>query len=328
MTEDLAAWLSSKLGTDVAILRLDRVDFGHSAETMLLTLDTSGGRQDVVIRIRPQPPGLLEPYALERQFAILRALEPTPVRSPRVYWYEPTGEILGRDFYVMERLAGSVYERGVPNEIRHDKALVRRMCEGMVDQISAIHQVDLTRGLEGLGDGCDYLDRELEHWSREVQRATGGGTPMFDRLVAALRDQRPGEVTPSTLVHGDTKPGNFAFVDGEVTGVFDWELSTVGDPMADIGWAEVCWRFPGYVTSVKSAPSADELVTRWECSTGLQAHDRPWYRALQSLKMAAILLVGRHLYDSGHSSDPRLGEMAAAADPIARGALRDLGSDG
>ena len=72
-------------------------------------------------------------------------------------------------------------------------------------------------------------------------------------------------------MHGDTKPGNFAFVDGEVSAVFDWEMATVGDPLADIGWAEVNWRFPGFVTAADGAPSADELVGRWEALTGIRA---------------------------------------------------------
>ena len=71
-----------------------------------------------MLRARPPEPGLLEPYDLEQQFRILRALEPTPVRSPKVYWYEGTGEVLGRQFYVMERLGGTVYEQGVPGSCR------------------------------------------------------------------------------------------------------------------------------------------------------------------------------------------------------------------
>ena len=87
---------------------------GHSAETIRLTLGWTDGapqQRDVVVHVRPEPPGLLEPYDLRRQFELLRALEPTPVRSPAALWYEETGAVLGRECFVMECAAGTVYER-------------------------------------------------------------------------------------------------------------------------------------------------------------------------------------------------------------------------
>src|SRR4051812_2706848 len=88
----LVTWFAARHphARHVSVEGVDRVDVGHSAETLLVSVVVDGVRDDVVIRIRPEPPGLLEPYDLARQFAILRALEPTPVRSPRARWYEPS----------------------------------------------------------------------------------------------------------------------------------------------------------------------------------------------------------------------------------------------
>jgi aminoglycoside phosphotransferase (APT) family kinase protein len=326
--ERLTEWFASHLShaRDIRVEGLDRVEVGHSAETLLMTLVADGTRRDVVVRVRPEPPGLLEPYDLERQFTILRALDGTAVRSPRALWYEPTGDVLGRDFYVMERLPGRVIERGVPDDLKSDPALVRQMCMSMVDQIAAIHTVDTTHSglLSTLPDGHDHLDRELDHWTAEVERAKRGPLPAFDELVDALRDRQPAPCPRVTLVHGDTKPGNFAFVDGDVSAVFDWEMATVGDPLSDIGWAEVNWRFPGNVTSAPGAPAADEMVDRWETQTGITAEHRPWYCAMQGFKIAAILLVGGHLFETGASSDARLLDMSKGALPLAQAALADL----
>ena len=141
----------------------------------------------------------------------------------------------------------------------------------------------------------------------------------------ALRAQQPAPCPRVTLVHGDTKPGNFAFSpDGEVSAVFDWEMATVGDPLTDIGWAEVNWRFTGNVTSAPGTPSADEMIEHWEAQTGITAEHRPWYCAMQGFKIAAILLVGGHLHEIGASTDPRLLEMAMGAVPLAQAALTDL----
>jgi aminoglycoside phosphotransferase (APT) family kinase protein len=321
----LTEWFASQLpdARDVRVEGLDRVEVGHSAETLLMTLVADGARRDVVVRIRPAPPGLLEPYDLERQFAILRALDGTAVRSPRALWYEPTGDVLGRDFYVMERLPGRVIERGVPDDLEDDPALVRRMCLSMVDQIAAIHTADVE--LATLPDGNDHLDRELDHWAAEVARAGGSAEPSFAQLLDGLRAQQPAPCPRITLVHGDTKPGNFAFTaDGEVSAVFDWEMATVGDPLTDIGWAEVNWRFTGNVTSAPGTPSADEMVERWEAQTGIEAQHRPWYCAMQGYKIAASLLVGGHLYETGASTDARLLQMSLGALPLTQAALADL----
>lgn len=332
--ERLASWFASQIpgASNVRVEGLDRVEMGHSAETLLLQVGWNDGdgdhHEDVVARIRPPEPGLLEPYDLKRQFDILRALEPTPVRSPRALWFEPTGETLGRPFYVMERLPGTVYERGVPEELKGDPDRVRRMCEHMVDQIVAIHSVDLAAtGLDALGDGVGYLDAELDHWAGEIHRVQRGPLPALERLVAALRDGRPADCPRVTLVHGDFKPGNFAFIDGQVTAVFDWEMAGVGDPHADIGWAEVLWVMPGSFTSAPGALSTDEMVALWEARTGIPATDRPWYRAQQGFKMAVILLVAGHLFDQGHSDDVRFMEMAFGVHPLTQAALHELGID-
>jgi aminoglycoside phosphotransferase (APT) family kinase protein len=329
----LASWFGTQLSDakDVRLEGLDRVEVGHSAETLLLTItwrDRGGDhREDVAIRIRPPAPGLLEPYDLKRQFDILRALEETPIRSPRVLWLENTGDVIGREFYVMEQLAGTVYERVVPEDLAGDAARRRRMCESMAEQIAAIHLVNLRpTGLDAIGDGHGYLDRELGRWGAEMRRVQRGPLPALERLATALRDQQPAQHQAITLVHGDAKPGNFAFNGAEVSAVFDWEMATIGDPMADIGWAEVLWPFPGSFTSLPGSLTTDEFVARWEQLTGLTAQHREWYRAFQAFKMAVILLVGGHLFDSGYSEDLRFLEMTQAIHPLTCTALNELGA--
>jgi aminoglycoside phosphotransferase (APT) family kinase protein len=327
----LVRWLSDQLpdATDVRVDGLSAVDFGHSAETLLLTVDwvaEGGHHEDVVLRLEPPAPGLLPPYDLQRQFDVLRSLEATAVRSPRALWIDTTGDVLGRPFYLMERLDGSVYEQEVPDGIAGDPAVVRRMSESLVEQLAAIHTVDLdATGLSRIADGYGYLASQLDHWAGEIDRVRRGPLPALDRLIDELRAGMPEQCPHITLVHGDSKPGNFAYTGTEVSAIYDWELATVGDPLTDIGWTETVW--PLGFTGRPGALSADEMVALWSELTGIEARNRTWYRAFQSLKMSAIMLVGAMLFDAGHSDDQRMALMGYGVQFVTQAALEDLGVD-
>ena len=343
-TERLRAWLSEQIDGDrdidgdVRVEGLDRVDVGHSAEMLTLTVAWRGAevggvggeeRRDVVVRLRPPEPGLLEPYDLQRQWDVLRALEDTSVRAPRVLWNEPTGNVLGRPFFVMARAPGEVIERRpVPKAWEDEPGRLHRMCVSMVDQLMAIHRVDLDAvGLGSLGDGATYLDRELDRWEGEMRRVQRGPLPALEALLAELRRRQPEPSPVVTLVHGDVKPGNFAFVGDEVSAVFDWELADLGDPLADVGYLEVMWALPVGITSRPAAMTVDEFVARYEQQTGLAATNRAWYRAMQVYKLCIIQLIASMLFDAGHWDDPRAIELAMGIELMAPMGLRDLGLD-
>ncbi len=333
--EDLEAWLSSwiaaQLGDarDVAVEGLNRFQAGYSAEMLMLSVSWRAAveehRQDVVVRVRPPEPGLLPPYDLKRQFDILQALDATSVQAPRALWYG-SDQRLGGEFYVMERSPGQAYEQGFAGELPTDPAQVARMCESMIQQLAAIHTVDLdATGLVSIADGRGYLEREIDHWAGEIRRVQRGRLPGLERLLAVLRERRPEQCPTVTLVHGDAKPGNFAFVGDEVSAVFDWEMATLGDPLADIGYAELQWTFPGSITALPGAPTVDDFVARWEYLTGIATRDRHWYRGFQAFKVAVILLVAGQLFEDDHSDDLRFASMVHAVPMMTRIALGHLG---
>lgn len=327
----LTDWLRTQLpdADEVGIEGLDRVDFGHSAEMMVLTVVTRRGdthaAEDVVLRLRPKSPALLEPYDLTRQFTILRALQDTDVRVPRALWLEDTGAVLGRPFLVMERVGGEVFEMQTPDA---PDQTVLRMCESLVEQIAAIHAVDLQRtGLHALDDGNRHLDRELERWAAEMHRVKRAPLPALERLLASLQATKPAPSPRITLVHGDAKPGNFAFTGGEVSAVFDWEMTTVGDPLTDIGWLELLWMQPVGITSHPAALSIDELLAHYQTVSGIKVENRSWYRAFNAYKMAVICLIGAMLVDGGHSDDQKLVLAAYGTSLLTQVGLSELGID-
>ncbi|MDT5139781.1 MAG: hypothetical protein QOD58_4043 [Mycobacterium sp.] len=325
VAERLTAWLRTKLPNpdDVSVEGLDRVDFGHSAEMMMLTVVTAGTRRDLVLRLRPEPPSLLEPYDLARQFTILRALADTDVRVPPTLWLEDTGEVLGRPFLVMERVGGDVYEMEAPTA---NDETVARMCRSLAEQIAVIHAVDLEQtGLDALDEGHGHLDRELNRWAAEMHRVNRGPLPALERLLEALTDSKPKPCPRITLVHGDAKPGNFAFTGGEVSAVFDWEMSTVGDPLTDIGWLEMLWAQPVGITSHPAALSIEDLLAYYEQVSGIKVENRSWYRAFNAYKMAVICLIGAMLIDAGHSDDQKLVLASYGTSLLTNMGLAELG---
>ena len=327
VAEQLRAWLPTQLANakDVRIEGLDRIEFGHSAEMIALTIVAAEDRQDVVVRLRPRPPALLEPYDLKRQFDILRALEHTPVRAPRALWLEDSGEVLGRPFFVMERVDGTVYEMETPDAAPQR---IRSMCESMAEQLAAIHTVDLhATGLNALGDGRNHLDRVIDHWADEMHRVQRGTLPALERLLHGLKETKPQPCPNIALVHGDAKPGNFAFVGDEVSAVFDWEMTDVGDPLTDIGWMELLWIQPVGITRHQAALSIDEFIDRYEALSGIKTQNRRWYRALNAYKMAVICLIGAMLFDEGASDDMKLVLAAGGTHLLTQVGLAELGID-
>ncbi len=332
VAQRLTGWMRTQLPDvdDVRVEGLDRIEFGHSAEMMVLTVVTHRGstenRQDVVMRLRPRPPALLEPYDLARQFTVLRALEGTAVRVPPALWLEDSGDVLGRPFFVMERVAGSVYEMEAPKEPDVAPDGVKRMCISMAEQIAAIHSVDLVAvQLDSLDEGRNHLDREIAHWASEMERVKRGPLPALERLLHELKNSQPPPCPNVTLVHGDAKPGNFAFVGDQVSAVFDWELTTVGDPLTDIGYLELLWRMPVGIPSHNAALTIDEVIDRYESASGITVQNRQWYRALNAFKLAVINLIGSKLFDDGVTDDQRFVLNAYGISLFTQMGLADLG---
>ena len=160
-------------------------------------------------------------------------------------------------------------------------------------------------GLAGLDDGATHLDRELTHWADEMHRVQRGPLPALERLLDELRATMPTPYDRVTLVHGDAKPGNFAFVGDDVSAVFDWEMTTLGDPLTDIGWLELLWMQPVGITSHPGALRHRRPARALHRGQRDRPANREWYRALNAYKMAVICLIGSMLYAAGSTTDER-----------------------
>ena len=180
----LAAWFAERLGVDrVDIEEFDGVAAGHSAQTLLVTIAWNDGdqlrRREVVVRVRPELPGLPRPCEMADNLA--SSVPSSPRRSARrpSCGASRAGDLLGQEFFVMERLPGTVFERVIPDELVSDPARVRAMSEALVDELVEIHRADVsTPDFAFLSaTGADFLDREIAHWGGEMRRAARIASP-------------------------------------------------------------------------------------------------------------------------------------------------------
>jgi aminoglycoside phosphotransferase (APT) family kinase protein len=296
----LEAYLDS-CGLGSGELQAEPVGEGHSNVTYLIRRD--GG--EWVLRRPPRPPLPPSAHDVLREAWLLRALEPTPVRTPRVLATCDDESVIGAPFYVMEQVAGDVVTWAVPEPL-HTEAEHARMGEELIDALVEIHAADWRAcGLEGFGKPTGYLDRQLRRFGGLWEHNKTRELPTFDRLTAWLAEHKP-ESGEATVVHGDYRLGNVMFAPGapaRLNAIFDWELATIGDPLADVGYMLATWAQAGdpdttmfslgAVTREPGFPTRDELVARYEERSGRAMGDVRWYQTL-ALWKAAVFLEGSY----------------------------------
>ena len=298
---------------------------GHSNVTFALSTG-------VVLRRPPRGPLPPSAHDVLREARLLTALEPTAVRTPRVLAVCDDPGVIGAPFYVMERVDGEVITHSVPKPLDTDDghaAIAEQLVRGLVE----LHAVDWTTlGLEGFGKPTGYLERQLRRFgglwehnrTREIEAMDEVG-----RWLAAHLPHSP----PATVVHGDYRLGNTMFATeapARLTAILDWEMATIGDPLADIGYMMIHWiqaddpsnRFALHsVTNRPGFPTRRELVARYEELSGRPVEELAWYVTL-ALWKATVFMEGNYKRAvSGSTDDPYLKTFGDGVVELAQRAL-------
>ena len=316
-------------------LTVERHQAGHSNETFFITRGTSR----LVLRRPPLGAFLPSAHDVGREYRVLSALGETSVRVPRTLLMCEDESVIGAPFYLMERVDGVVIRDDLPPVF--DETRRAAIGDELVDALVELHSVDpASCGLESFGKPSGYLERQLRRWTGQLELTLPHTRPLPDleALGEWLRAQVP--TSPATtIVHGDYKLDNVIFrgdsTEGEPTDlvtILDWEMSTLGDPLADLGWMVSFWREAGdetgdvfarttRVTELPGFRSRGELVERYASATGRNVDHLGWYQVLAIWKLA-ILLEGsyaRHL--AGMTDDPFFAEMEQGVPALAQRAL-------
>jgi aminoglycoside phosphotransferase (APT) family kinase protein len=327
----LRAFLDER-GLGAGDVEVEPVGEGHSNVTYSLR------RDGAALVLRRPPRGPLPPSAHDvlREARVMTALAGR-ARVPAVLAVCDDPGVIGVPFYVMERVAGEVITSALPPALDavDDR---RRIGEELVDALVEVHAVDWSAaGLEGFGKPTGYLERQLRRFLGLWEHNRTRDIPAVEAVAGWLRDHLP-ESGPATVVHGDYRLGNTMFAPGSparLAAIFDWEMATIGDPLADVGYLCALWvdrddpptmfELSG-VTREEGFVSRAELVARYEERSGRSMPDIRWYRTLALWKSIVFMEGNYKRAVTGATDDPYLkgfGEgvvqLARRAEALARG---------
>jgi aminoglycoside phosphotransferase (APT) family kinase protein len=318
--EGLKRFIHSRQLGDPTRLTAENISFGHSNEVHLVRFE------DKVWALRRPPRGPLLPTAHDvlREYRVLKALQETPVPVPRVYASCDDVSFIGAPFYLMEYMAGKVIRAGlVPSaEPSFADAPVKRraVSEGMIDLLIALQSVNWRGvGLGGFGRPEGYIERQLRRWTDQLVRTTQltRPLPIMEKVREWLDSHMPQNQT-ATIVHGDFKLDNVMWqVNGEsvrAIALFDWEMSTIGDPLADLGWMLTYWSDPTDSEMRRAVVSSmewdsgyyrrDEMIVHFEQKSARPMRDFAFYQVFSLYKLAIILEGSYSRFLSGQADDP------------------------
>jgi aminoglycoside phosphotransferase (APT) family kinase protein len=331
--EALAAYLRGTL-PDAADgpIEVERHVAGHSNETFFV----STGDRSWVLRRPPQGAFLPTAHDVVREYRVLAALAGTAVRAPRPVVLCQDPSVIGAPFYLMERVEGEVIRATLPEPFAGDLGARMSLGEEMVDALVELHAVDWKAvGLDGFGRPSGYLDRQVRRWAGQLALTEPLTRTISElHLVGDWLAAHVPETDRPTIVHGDYKLDNVMFAPqtpAALRTILDWEMSTIGDPLADVGWMLSFWREPGdpveflmdaqTVTHLPGFQSREDLLARYRERSGREVGSMTFYLVLANWKLAVLLEGSFARTLAGHTDDPFFAYLEDGVPALARRAL-------
>jgi aminoglycoside phosphotransferase (APT) family kinase protein len=330
----LGAYLAQKLpGAEASVeVEVERIRGGHSNETFYIRR----GDEEWALRRPPRGPLLPTAHDVAREYRVLQALTQTRVPIPRPILMCDDTSVIGAPFYLMERVNGVVIRAALPPAFEREVAVRAGLAWELIDKLAELHAVDWQAvGLGDFGKPQGYLERQVRRWAGQLDASRNRDLPDLDAVTVWLQEHLP-ESGPATIVHGDYRLDNVMYHEeppAHIVAIFDWEMATLGDPLADLGYLLSFWRERGdpepelqadaswRISEMEGFPTRAQLVQRYAERTGRQMAHVPFYVALAIWKLA-ILLEGsyrRHL--AGTTDDPFFASLGEGVPALARRAL-------
>ena len=316
----LAAWMEANVEGFAGPVTLSKFKGGQSNPTYKVE---TPGRAYV---LRRQPFGKLLPsaHAVDREYTVMAALHPAGFPVPRAYGLCEDADLIGAKFFVMGMVEGRSYWDGaLPDRTPEQRRAIYR---SMIDTMADLHRIDPDAvGLSGYGKPTDYCARQIARWTKQYKLSETEHLPKMEALIEWL----PGTIPPqhsSTIVHGDYRLDNMIFeAEGDsVLAVLDWELSTLGDPIADFSYLMLNWLNPpdgragiaGLDLEALGIATMDEAVERYVARTGFPVPPMDWYFAYNLFRLAGIMQGIKKRVIDGTAASAHAKEVAERVGPL------------
>ena len=322
--ERLGRWLEANVEGFAPPFELIKFPSGQSNPTYRVRSATG----EFVLRRKPFGELLASAHAVDREYRLLTALHPLgfPVPQPLALCGDP--DVIGSIFYVMELAKGRPYVNGALPEF--DPSTRQSMYEQLIDTLAELHVIDPNAvGLSDFGRPGNYFERQVARWTRQYRDSETDYLPEMERLIAFLPETLP-EQARTSIVHGDYRIDNVVYDgDGTLTAVLDWELATLGDPVADFSYLAMQWVMPadggaglaGLNLAQLGIPSLDEVVARYAERSGVPVEGQlDWYFAFNLFRLAGIVQGIKKRVRDGTASHAQAAEMAKRVPMLAAAA--------
>ena len=336
----LAPWLEANVPGFHDLHELRKFDTGQSNPTYLVVAESG----KYVLRAKPPGELLKSAHQVDREYRVMKALYGSGVPVPRVLAISDEDSPIGRMFFVMEFLDGRIFWDPALHELVHDHENEHRaeIYDSMNEALAALHNVDVNAvGLEDFGVAGNYFERQFSRWSKQYAASEIERNDDLHKLIDWLSTRIPSDDGQVSLVHGDYRLDNMVFArdSARILGLLDWELSTLGHPLADLAYQCMQWRLPhkggfrglgGIDRKAIGIPSEEEYVAAYCKRRGIgEISDWPVYLAFSFFRLAAILQgVYKRSVDGNASNSEKARAYGAAVPLMGKMALEMITKEG
>ncbi|KZS42990.1 aminoglycoside phosphotransferase [Aquimarina aggregata] len=273
-------------------------------------------QDDIILRRAPLGKKAAGAHDMPREFHLQKKLKPHYQYVPEMLAVCEDESVLGSTFYLMERLEGIILRKNLPKEVNWDEATVQKICYSFWDKMIELHQVDYKKeGLEGLGKGEGYIERQILGWNKRYANAKTWNVPSGKKVMKWLEENMPKE-EKLCVIHNDFRLDNVVLDPSDpsnVLGVLDWELAAIGDPLMDLGNSLAYWiedNDTSFAKSMRRQPSnipgmltREEIITYYCQKTGREVDDFRFYRVYGLFRLAGIVQQIYYRYSKGYTKN-------------------------
>ena len=293
------------------------------------------GDREIVLRRPPFGSKVKTAHDMSREYRVLSRLHSAYPAAPEVLLYSDDESILGSPFYLMKPIHGIIIRKDPPTGLPFSAETARRVSESFIDNLAALHALDYAAiGLGDLGKPHGYVERQVRGWLDRYHGSQTHDLPEVAGLADWMQEHLPAS-SDAALIHNDYKYDNVVLAPDDITrivGVLDWEMATIGDPLADLGTTLAYWvdgNDPEDLQRIRWCPSTypgsmtrAELVERYARKTGRDVSHMDFYLVLARFKLAVIVQQIYYRYHQGLTKDPRFASMPDVVKILVRAAVR------